>query len=120
MDHDEATRAIRDYCGDFYDDLHTKIGDDGMVELVDLWRQLTDEQGDDDGQEVFNGLIQAAYGDLDLETAGAELLRARIAEAEATDRLRGVVLWESTRQTTAAEMARRSGVTRVTVGRWLS
>ena len=51
------------------------------------------------------------------------MIAYRIQQAEhpaAPGRLRGVVLWESTRQTTAAEMARRSGVTRVTVGRWLS
>lgn len=116
-----ATREdIRNWLGDFADQA-TDDQLDQLATISDIAEQRWPDPDDRDSREqALSGAARVILGDDTLDSLGAALRRARLAERTAMDRLVGAVLASSTgarspRPGSEADLVERSGLSRMTV-----
>lgn len=96
-------------------------GTDGLTDLLRAVQHIDGDAGeDDDTLEAVNGALLAALGDESVASLARHLATARRAVMDATERLRGAVVWERTASgAREADLVRAAGVSRDTVRRWI-
>ena len=96
-------------------------GTDGLTDLLRAVQHIDADAGeDDDTLEAVNGALLAALGDESVASLARQLATARRAVMDATERLRGAVVWERTASgAREADLVRAARVSRDTVRRWI-
>lgn len=111
------------YLGDFADD----ISDGQKVALMRISDELEElyppnDELDEYGREreaAFSAAVQYVMGDLDTDSAGSNLLTARLDTADAMAAARQVAVMADADGEAESSIARKLGVDRMTVRKWL-
>lgn len=119
LDRRSDGEEIRAWLGPAYYDLT----DDQLGRFVQAWDDITARYGDDDQGEANAALtatVQYLLGEIDLDTAGQQIVGARARWQESVAAAAQVARMAAADGVTEAELARRIGVDRArTVRRWL-